>query len=93
MTTVGIRHEQDIGSITYDERDDGTIEFSITFPNKNVRRKLSQYLVAEQEYRTPNSSDVHDDDFIETGRPIDNLDFFERALCEVFSRYGVFVNW
>lgn len=94
MTTAQLSHGEDVGSLTYEEREDGTVEFSVTYPDKKIRRAISQYLGnTEREYRTPQSSNVHDDDFIESGKPIDNIDFFERALSEIYGRLGVWLKW
>lgn len=82
-----------VGTLKYDVTESGRVTFSIKHPDKVLRRKLSRYLgKTDRQYRTPVSSSL-DDDILERAVPIENLDFFERALCEVFHRFGVWVQW
>lgn len=86
---VGINYNGVEGVISYTE---DSQEIEIEFPDEIISNKIIEYFNTSQVYRIPQSSDI--DDFIEVyALPLSQLDYFEMALCTLYSTLGVYVNW
>ena len=67
-------------------------EFRIEHTNPAVVAKIKQYLSTKREYRIPESSEI--DDFrVDRAYPKDNITYFNLAMCELFTKTGVWVHW
>ena len=83
---VGIQFGELNGTIEYN---DSKAVVNIEGPVKN---DIERYLHTSRKYWIPESQRI--DDFrIDTAKPVDSLTYFELALCTLFDKLGVYVDW
>ena len=78
------------GTINYD--DSQPVKYRVSFPVNNTRQQIITYLTTPREFRIPESNRI-DDYRIDEGLPVENITYFELALCELMSRFEVWVDW
>ncbi len=90
MPTVDIKGFGKKGKIEFD--DTKPVNYSVTFPDEKIREQIIQYLNTPQEYRIPESQRI--DDFrIDWAKPIDDMMYFDLALCTLYNELDIFVTW
>jgi len=86
---VSISANGERGRIEYDEY---TRQVMVTFPDRATEKRIQEYLTTERAYLMPESH-VLDDYREEKAIPTQSGMHMERALCTLFSRTGVAVDW
>ena len=89
MFSVEIMKNGEWGIITYDEEAKAA---GVDFPDENVIANVEEYLYTKKEFNIP-ESDRLDDYRVDKARPVDELTFFELALCTLYVETGVWVDW
>ncbi len=92
VTTVRIEtKEKPIyrGSVSYD---DSKKKVTVVFPDKKIKQEIEKYLATKQDFRIPESQEI-DDYRVDNAAPVDNQTYFELAMCTLYSKLGVWVDW
>lgn len=86
---VGIHKDNQDGQVSYNTR---TKALDVNFPDEDVAKEITSYLSRRRKYRIPESN-VIDDYREEVANPKDSLMYMELALCTLWAKTGVTVNW
>lgn len=77
------------GFISYNENNK---EILVTHPNKEIREKVRKYLQTPRQFSLPRSN-TPGDKIRKTLCAVDSANKMDMALCEMYSRIGVHIDW
>lgn len=90
MIRVRFYDSDSSGIIVYHSK---TKELRVSHPNARIRDRIRKYLTTKRRFTTglPNTKEIGIQ--LEMATPTDNINFFEMALCELYSKTGLWVDW
>jgi len=87
---VEIKKDRERGVIEYLEK---TKEVKVSFPDKEIEKKIKKYLTSKKEYWRATDAKLIGFEEIIKMYPYENEDSFKGALLELFGRFGIWVDW
>ena len=92
MPTVKLENLDGQGSLTYEEQEDGTINYRVDTKEAGINSDVERFLDTKREFKIPESND-EDDYRIDVAKPTDELTYFELALSTLYASTGIKVGW
>lgn len=89
VISVEIYTESARGTVEYD---DALNDATVVFPDAGVATAVDRYLSSPREFIIPESKEI-DDYRVDKALPVDNITYFELAMCSLWSNTGVLVDW
>ena len=90
MLQVRIYANDEYGTVTYYPE---TKDLMVVHPNVSVRERVNKYLKTKKSFTVPmgNGTDLEHKTISEV--PVDSQEYIELALCTMYSRIEVYVDW
>lgn len=85
-----VTYQNRTGIVEYDS--DNLTDFKVFLSPADKKKEVIAHLTTKRTYFNPQSQKIDDYEEVEA-MPTDNLDYFERALCTLHSKTGVWVHW
>ena len=86
---VSFVKDDKVGFINYNHV---TKDLVVEFQDAVVKNRIVKYLNTEREFFRPESQ-VLDDYRQDMKKPVENLMYMELALCEIYVRHDIWIDW